>query len=184
MKMDHLLVTAGALALVAAASFAQVGSRPQVYSEMVPPDKGTAEVGVAFSAVLHQSDGSTSQNLRLQYLPYLNRNVQVGGALDYQHASGLTTTSFEAIGNYNFMPKEATSVSRTVPYAGLAFGTSHRNADGDSDNMTHWGMQGGVKQFISNDVSLFGELNYRKYNKGGGNETVFLVGLNTYLRGF
>jgi hypothetical protein len=183
MKMTHWLATASATLLVAGASFAQVGSTPQVYSEMVPPDKGTAEVGISFAAVLDQSGGGTSQDLSLHYLPYLNRNVQIGGGLSYSHDSdGYTATSIEAIASYNFMPADASSVSRTVPYAGLAAGTSHLKYDGDTSNVTHWGAQGGVKHFISNDVSLFAELNYRKYNKGNGNQTVLLIGLNTYLR--
>ncbi|HEY3413621.1 MAG TPA: outer membrane beta-barrel protein [Armatimonadota bacterium] len=183
MKMTHWLAAASATVLVAGASFAQIGSTPQVYSEMVPPDKGTAEVGIAFNAVLHQSGGGTSQSLNLRYLPYLNRNVQVGGGLAYSHVSGGDTfTSIEAVANYNFMPQESTAVSRTVPYAGAAIGTSHVKTGGNSDNVSHWGLQGGVKQFISNDVSLFAEINYRKYNKGNGNQTLLLIGLNTYLR--
>ena len=184
MKMIHLLATASATILVAGASFAQIGSTPQVYSEMVPPDKGTAEVGIAFNAVLHQSGGGTAQSLDVRYLPYLNRNVQVGGALTYNHSSGgYTATAFNLIANYNFIPQGETAVSRTVPYAGAAIGTSHvKVSGGSSDTVSDWGLQGGVKQFISNDVSLFAELNYRKYNKGNGNQTLLLIGLNTYLR--
>lgn len=184
MKMGHLLAAAGVLTLVSAASFAQVGSKPQVYSEMVPPDKGTAEVGIAFNAVLDQSGGGKSQSLDVRYLPYLDRNVQAGGALTYNHVSGgITATAFNLIANYNFMPKEETSVSRTVPYLGAAVGTSHVKVSGESsDTVSDWGVQGGVKQFISNDVSLFAEVNYRKYNKGNGNQTLLLIGLNTYLR--
>lgn len=184
MKITHWLATAGAVALVAGASMAQVGSRPQVYSEMVPPDKGTAEVGIAFTAILHQSGGGHAEALDLKYLPYLNRNIQLGGAVTYTHVSGGdTASSYELRGDYNFISPDSAAVSRTVPYAGLAIGGSHVKFAGETTNATEWGVQGGVKHFISNDVSLFAEVNYRKFNKGGGNRTLLLIGLNTYLRG-
>jgi hypothetical protein len=183
MKMGQLLVAAGVLTLVSAASFAQVGSRPQIYSEMVPADKGTAEIGISVNAVLDQSGGGKSQAINLRYLPYLNRNVQAGAGLNYSHFSGGNTfTSVEGVVLYNFMSTDAASVTRTVPYAGASIGTSHVSGDGNSDNVFSWGLQGGAKHFISNDVSLFGEINYRKYNQGNGSKTVLLIGLNTYLR--
>lgn len=182
MKLNHWLATAGAIVLVAGASFAQVGSTPQIYSEMVPPDKGTAEIGLSFAAVLDQSGGGTSQDLSLRYLPYLDRNIQVGGGLTYSHYSGHTYTAIEGVANYNFMPKGDASVSRTVPYAGLALGTAHSKTDGGSDNDTHWGAQVGAKHFLTHDVSVFAELNYRKYNDSDIDRTVLFIGLNTYLR--
>jgi hypothetical protein len=185
MRIAHLLAAAGALTLVSAASFAQVGSTPQVYSEMVPPDKGTAEVSVSLSTTLHALDGADKTTaFGVSYLPYLNRNIQVGGGLTYADmGSGYKTTGVQAIANYNFVSATETTVSRTVPYAGLAVGTTHVKQPGDSKDVTSWGAQAGVKQFITHDISLFAELNYRKLNKGMGNETQLFVGLNTYLKG-
>lgn len=185
MRIAHLLATAGALTLVGAASFAQVGSTPQVYSEMVPPDKGTAEVSIALSTTLHALDGADkTTKVGVSYLPYLSRNIQVGAGVGYADmGAGYKTTSFEAIANYNFVSSTETTVSRTVPYVGLALGTTHIKQPGNSDNVSRWGGQAGVKQFITHDISLFAELNYRKLNKGFGTETELFVGLNTYLRG-
>jgi hypothetical protein len=176
MKIMHLLASAGLLASVAATSFAQVGARPQIYSDVVPPDKGTAEVGLSFSAKLDKPSG---QSLRLKYLPYLSRQVQVGGELSYDHAGGFSGGFLNLIGNYNFVPKASTdyAINRTIPYVGLAAGVSY----GD-ENGSDYGAQVGVKHFLTNDVSLFGELQWRHLTDPDDDTTALILGLSTYLR--
>jgi hypothetical protein len=176
MKIMHLLASAGLLASFAATSFAQVGARPQIYSDVVPPDKGTAEVGLALSAYL---DKPSSQSLDVKYLPYLSRQVQIGGELSYEHASGFSGGFLNLIANYNFVPSASTdyAINRTIPYLGLALGTSFGDFDGSS-----YGAQAGVKHFLTNDVSLFGELQWRHFSDPDDDATRLLIGLSTYLR--
>lgn len=180
MKIMHMLASAGLLVAVTATSFAQVGARPQIYSDVVPPDKGTAEVGLSLDARFTKPSGQT---LRVRYLPYLNRQVQLGGQLSYDHSSGFSGGFLTLVGNYNFVPGPSTdyATNRTVPYAGLALGTSY----GD-ENGTVYGAQVGVKHFVTNDVSLFGELEYRRTSDddiyGRKNSTHLVVGISTYLR--
>lgn len=176
MKIMHMLASAGLLAAVTASSFAQVGARPQIYSDVVPPDKGTTEIGLSAIANLSKP---TSQSIQLKYLPYLNRQVQVGGELSYDHASGFSGGTLSLIGNYNFVPNATTdyATNRTIPYVGVALGTGYGDVDGSA-----YGLQGGVKHFLTNDVSLFAELQWRHYSEGDDDNTAIVVGINTYLR--
>ncbi|HEY3269096.1 MAG TPA: outer membrane beta-barrel protein [Armatimonadota bacterium] len=194
MKLTYVLAVAGLCASTAA--FAQVGSRPQIYSDVTPPEAGTAEIGIALNAKL---DKPSNQSMRVSFLPYLNRNVQVGGGLTYTHQSGYdvgagestvyvdssTMYTVDLLANYNFVSASDAVTSRTVPYAGVGFSYIHAKSGDVSAHATGWGAQGGVKHFITNDVSVFGELNYRRYDKTideNKDEWKFFVGLNTYLR--
>jgi len=176
MKFMHMLASVGLLAAVTASSFAQVGARPQIYSDVVPPERGTAEIGLAFSANL---DKPSSQSLDLKYLPYLNRQVQIGGEFSYDHAGSFSGGFLNLIGNYNFVPNATTdyAINRTIPYVGLAAGISYGDYDGSV-----WGAQAGVKHFLTNDVSLFAELQWRDFSDTDDDNTRLLVGINTYLR--
>lgn len=170
------MLTAGLLAITATSAFAQVGARPQIYSDVVPPDKGTAEVGLAIDARLNDPTGIS---LDLKYLPYLNRNVQLGGALSYfNFDEGTDGGMLEVRADYNFVPpaSEEVAYKRTIPYAGLALGTTFGDLDGSS-----WGVQGGAKHFITNDVSVFGELRWRDYSEGD-DDLRLMIGLSTFLR--
>lgn len=178
MRIKNILATATVLAVTASAAFAQIGARPQIESEMVPPDKGTAEIGLGIQANLQSP---SAWNIDLKFLPYLNRNLQIGGNLNYQKFSGFSGGFVEARADWNFMSQDNTMVRRTVPYSGLAVGTSFGDFDGSA-----WGVQGGVKHFLTNSVALFAEINWRKFSKtqgtGRDNDTRLLIGLNTYLR--
>lgn len=184
MRISHLLAT-GILAAMAGTAFAQVGARPQIYSDVVPPDRGTSEIGLSLDWRLNSPSATT---LDARFMPYLNRQVQVGGGLTYMHSSGFSGGFVEARANYNFVPNatEDFATNRTVPYAGVGFGVSFGDASG-----TAYGVQGGVKHFLTNDVSVFAELRYRHFSDstnflaGGSNrnDTRLLLGINTYLRG-
>jgi hypothetical protein len=176
MKIMHLLASAGLLVAVTATSFAQVGARPQIYSDVVPPDKGTAEVGLSFSANL---DKPSSQSLDVKYLPYLSRQVQLGGELTYDHVGSFSGGFLSLIGNYNFVPAASAdyAVNRTIPYVGLALGVSYGDFDGSA-----YGAQAGVKHFVTNDVSLFGELQWRHTSDPDDDNTRLVIGIATYLR--
>lgn len=176
MKIMHILASASLLVAVTATSFAQVGSRPQLYSDVVPPAKGTTEIGLALNANLSKP---TSQSVQVKYLPYLNRQVQVGGELSYDHVGSFSGGTLSLIANYNFVPSASTNyaTNRTIPYAGVALGTGYGDVDGSA-----YGVQGGVKHFLTNDVSLFAEVQWRHYSEGDSDNTAIVAGINTYLR--
>jgi hypothetical protein len=176
-----MLAVASVMTFAAQSASAQldVGARPQIYSEMVPPDRGTAEIGFAFSSRLTRPSATS---LDLSYLPYLNRNIQVGGRLNYITGTGIGSAGALTLrGVYNFVSPTAATTGRTVPYVGLFTGFGF----GDARDAWLWGVNGGVKHFISNDISVFAELNWENLGvRGAGrdNDTYILAGLNTYLR--
>lgn len=177
MNIKRMLATLGVLAIAGTAAFAQVGARPQIYSDVVPPERGTAEVGLSVDAKL---DSPSSFGIGIRYLPYLNRQVQLGGSLDYVNfKDGPDGGWLELRADYNFVPNATSEFAykRTIPYAGAALGVSFGDYDGSS-----WGLQGGVKHFITNDVSVFGELRYRDFSKGDNDDFRLLIGLSTFLR--
>ncbi len=178
MNIKRMLATLGVLAIAGSAAFAQVGSRPQVYSDMVPPDKGTAEIG--FGGFL-ELGGDNAWALNLRYLPYLNRNLQLGGDLSYTDSgSGGDYGTLTLRSDWNFVPSASQdfAVKRTIPYVGLGIGFDI----GDSDNDTAFDVHGGIKHFITNDVSVFGELRARLDDNDASSDVMLFFGLNTYLR--
>ncbi|HOC32114.1 MAG TPA: hypothetical protein PKK84_07735 [Armatimonadota bacterium] len=179
-----LLSAASLLVVVSGASFAQFGS-----GEITPPEKGTAEVSLGLNAqLMSPSDIS----LQLSYAPYLNRNLQVGGQLSYYRADGsgsdpdYTQWGLGATATYNFVAPEG-PVSRMIPYAGIGLGYVKADAGDWDDDATMWTVFGGVKQFISEDVALYGQLAWSKaseeiYRDGEKDELRLMVGLSTYLK--
>jgi len=174
--MKHMLATLSMVALAGTAAFAQVGARPQVYSDMVPPDQGTAEVGLAGNVSF--GDDTTWQ-VSLRYLPYLNRNVQLGGDLTYADYGSFDAGFITLRADWNFVPAadEEFATKRTVPYVGAGIGFDI----GDSDEDTAFDVHGGLKHFVTNDVSVFGELRVR-LDDNDASDAVLFFGINTYLR--
>lgn len=177
MNIKRMLATLGVLAIAGSAAFAQVGSRPQVYSDMVPPDKGTTEIGLG-GYINFGGDNDWAVNLR--YLPYLNRNVQLGGDLRYEDAGSSDNGTLTLRGDWNFVSSadEDFAVKRTVPYVGVGVGFDI----GDGDNDTAFDIHGGLKHFITNDVSVFGEIRARLDDNENDSDAVLYFGINTYLR--
>lgn len=178
MNIKRMLATLGVLAIAGSTAFAQVGSRAQVYSDMVPPDKGTAEIGLGGYLEL---GGDNGWALNLRYLPYMNRNLQIGGDLSYvDSGTGYDAGTLTLRADWNFVPAASVdfAVKRTVPYVGLGVGFDI----GDGDNDTAFDIHGGVKHFITNDVSIFGELRGRLDDNDASSDVMLWFGINTYLR--
>lgn len=184
MKRFLMLLSAASLfVVVSGASFAQFGT-----GEITPPEKGTAEVSLGLNAQLMSPSDIT---LHLSYAPYLNRNLQVGGELLYYRADGtdgspdLTQWGLGVTATYNFVAPEG-PVARMIPYAGIGLGYVKADAGSWDEDATMWSVFGGVKQFISEDVALYGQLAWSKaseeiYRDGEKDELRLMVGLSTYL---
>ena len=178
-----LLSAASLLVVVSGASFAQFGD-----SEITPPDKGTAEVSLGLNAQLMSP---TDISLQLSYAPYLNRNLQVGGQLSYyrQDSSGegsdYSQWGLGVTATYNFVAAEG-PVARMIPYAGIGLGYAKADAGDWDEDATMWTVFGGVKQFLTPSVALYGQLGWSKaseeiYRDGEKDELRLIVGLSTYL---
>jgi len=130
-------------------------------------DKGTTEY--ALRGNIHFNSPS-SQDITVRWAPFIDRNWQWGVDLSASHIksehdesghkiAGTGTTGFVgAIGNYHF--RSATE-GPLVPYVGAALGTTF----GSGSNSTVWGFQGGVKYFLTTNVALIGELDWRHADK-------------------
>jgi len=82
--------------------------------------------------------------------------LEAKGTLMIMNSDDYTAYSVLAQCNYNFF-KPNTVV---VPYAGVQLGFSGYDAGGYDDTSISYGLQGGAKYFLSEDLSLNGELNY------------------------
>lgn len=81
--------------------------------------------------------------------------------------------------NYNFFKPNAT----LVPYAGIQLGFSGYDFDDSDETNVSYGLQGGVKYFLSEDLSMNGELNYLVTNIDPDDvkATSLLFGLSYYF---
>ena len=81
--------------------------------------------------------------------------------------------------NYNFFKPNTT----VVPYAGIQLGFSGYDAGGTDDTSVSYGLQGGAKYFLSENLSLNGELNYlvTTIDPDDVKSTSLLVGMAYYF---
>jgi hypothetical protein len=95
----------------------------------------------------------SSQDVSIRYAPMLSDRLQWGIDFSY-HNNGGSYGSVAGLGNYYFGQNDRP----TRPYLGVAVGTTF----GDMGDCLEWGAQGGVKHFVSPNVALTGELQFRR----------------------
>lgn len=172
MNMMKSLTLASLLAVgLATAGHAQEPINPLL------PTKGTREISVGGNFEFEPTD---SYALNASYGPFLNPNVQVGGGLGFAKGGGTKSTTYGVFANYHFP-----TASATLPYVGAFFGGN--NTDNPrplkDNNSTAYGLQAGIKHFLSANVAGFGELQYRDTNTKGVDNIIRLqFGLAVYLR--
>lgn len=115
------------------------------------PDRGTVEYSL--NGTIHLS-APGAQLINVGYKPFLNPNWQWGVEFGYRHVRGGDSIgSIAGVLNYYF---RTAGTGRTLPYAGIILGTTF----GDSSDFAY-GAQGGVKHFITSNVALTAELQWR-----------------------
>ncbi len=145
------------------------------------PDRGTTEFQIEADVTFDPFD---SVDTTLQILPYLNRNFQAGGRLNYRRIEGgdddfdFTLWSLALGARYNFVGR-----SRTVPFLSAYFGYANVDIDIADDDSFLYGGQIGVKQFLNRNTSLDFTFIYQDYSENDIEEDFgFRIGLSTYLR--
>ena len=163
MNVLHKTTIAALLVLGAAgASHAQGLNNPLL------PTTGTREIAVRGSLFFNPND---TYNLQGKYGPFVTDRLQLAGTLGYDKSGSVKTTVYGAEANYHFP-----NASATLPFVGAFLGgTNIGGAPGGKTNTTAYGVQGGVKQFLSNDVAATAELQHRRPQGAARNSTTGIV---------
>lgn len=105
--------------------------------------------------------------------------LEAKGGLMILNAEDFTAYSLLAQCNYLFFKPDTV----IVPYAGVQLGFSGYDYDGDDDTAVSYGLQGGAKYFLSEDLSVNAELNYLVTNVDPDDvkNTSVLIGLSYYF---
>lgn len=164
------LLSKAVLAAVLALGSATI-SRAQEPVNPLLPIEGTREVSVSG---IFQFEPDSAFNINARYGPFLSRNLQVGGEVEFVDTNAGDTTTFGGFANYHFP-----SASQLLPYAGVFLGYADPSSGG---SRTAYGIQGGAKYFINSTVAFFGELQYRDYDDSSDNDTGLVFGLSIFLR--
>jgi hypothetical protein len=134
------------------------------------PTQGTREISLRGNFIIEPDD---SYDLTASYGPFLDTRLQVGAELGFAKAGDFDVYTLGAFANYHF-PGE----SAVLPFVGIFLGyTDGDQADGDIS----YGLQGGVKYFLNNNVSFNASLVYRNLEDADDTWGLFF-GLSTYLR--
>lgn len=138
------------------------------------PVQGTKEISLSG---FFQFDPDNNINLNVGYGYFFNRNLELGGIINYNNpAQGDDSYGFAAVLDYHF-PTE----SALLPFAGVTAG--YADAGGNSDSYFQYGIRGGVKYFLNQNVSVNGILQYSDTDQDNSESDFRLnLGLSIYLR--
>jgi hypothetical protein len=136
---------------------------PQTFSQV---EKGDANIGfnTQLSSLVGVDATNASGSIYLSYQYYVSNNVSLGlGPLisfNSSDASSQTTIGLNFFANYNFL----TANGKTLPYLGAVFLLSNSFIEAgtsyiDTSNKS-FGVNGGLKYFLSERVNLDGNLSY------------------------
>ena len=156
---------------VAAALVAGGSAQAQTPVNPLLPTQGTTEVFLNGDLTFEPSNGI---NIDLGIGPFLNPNLQIGGIL------GITDpdegdTMFRVLGfaNYHFP-----GASAALPYVGIQLGYIDF---GPSDTFAY-GVEGGVKYFLNQNVTANAALRYLDFSEDGlDNEFGIRFGISAYI---
>ncbi len=171
----RLVPTLAAAGVLLASSALVTEARAQaVTPNPLLPVAGTREIELRGQFIF---DPSESQSVHLGYGPFLNPNVQIGGSVDYAHSNGGSSI----YGGGLFVNYHFPSASPLLPFIGLNLGYSDGNKG--IEGSFAYGVQGGAKYFLTQNVAVTGTLLYRDFSKNGfQNDLNFNFGLAVYLR--
>lgn len=164
-----------------------------------------ANVTFSHSEVPNSSTNTTSGTMRVGCGYFILDGLQVGGSVMDTLSESKTTGSDSTDSNtfdldlfvkYHIYPKVWASnhvLKAIVPYVGVQGGwinvySKTKGASTSGDSISYGGM-GGIKYFISEDVSLNGEYNYRHYDvtigknnpKTTSDDSKILFGFSVYF---
>ena len=110
---------------------------------------------------------------------FMTDEVQLSGNLMLMEAEGMKSMAFEGQGRYHFILEG----QEYVPYVGAQLGTFNMDSDYGSESAMSYGFLGGAKYFISEDLSLNLEYNYKNvmYDSGDITITTLTVGGAIYF---
>lgn len=135
------------------------------------PTTGTREIGLSGNFVFEPEE---SQDLRVFYGPFLNPNLQIGGEIGFINPSvGEEQFDITAVVNYHFPGSSA-----LLPYVGASLGY----ADYGANDSFIYGVQGGVKYFLNQNVSANAQLVWRRVEDADDDDVRINLGLSVYLR--
>lgn len=126
---------------------------------------------------------SASRILTVAFSYFPKNFLETKGSLAIMNmeVAGEDGTIYSLLGqvNYNFFRPS----SLIVPYAGIQLGFSGYDVAGFDDTAFSFGAQGGAKFFVSEDLSINGELNYMVTTTDPDDvkTTSLLVGLSYYF---
>ena len=175
-KMTNLLSKTALFATVAIGLGSLFAAPAQAQTVLNPllPTQGTREISLDGR---FQFDPVTDVNLNLGYGYFLNRNLEVGGRFSFSDTDG-APSSYGLVGfaDYHF-PSE----SALLPFVGVQVGFA--DPGGDNDTSFLYGVRGGVKYFLNQNVSVNGILEYNDTDSKNADSTFALnLGLSVYLR--
>ena len=114
---------------------------------------------------------------------FISDEKEVTGSLSlfdiYYDNGGSTMYTLSGKFNYNFIKPGLTN----IPYAGCALGITGVDAGGYSDTSISFGVQGGFKNFISEDISfnVEGSLMHYEVESKGTNSLSITAGISYYF---
>ncbi len=138
------------------------------------PVKNTKEIQLQGN---FQFDPNNDIDLTVGYGYFLSRSIEVGGLLNYINPdAGDSGYSLTAFADYHFP-----SASALLPFVGVSLGTTDPGGSGDS--YVSYGIRGGVKYFLNQNVSANAILNYGDTDQDNSESSFGLnFGLSVYLR--
>jgi hypothetical protein len=161
-------MTAAGLLLSAGSANAQTPINPLL------PDKNTKEIQLSGN---FQFDPVNNINLNLGLGYFLNRNLEVGGVFNFADpATGSNSYGLAGFVDYHFP-----GASALLPFVGVTAGIA--DPGGSTDTYFQYGLRGGVKYFLNQNVSANAILQWSETDQAGS-ESDFRInlGLSVYLR--
>lgn len=127
--------------------------------------EGSQEIG-GMATLMNTSAAGTTTSTTIfmgSYAYFFTDNIQAGGSLLTVGAKSddieASITGIDLFGKYYFYQKG----QEIIPWVGIQAGNINFKAGSTSSSATSYGLMGGGKYFVSENVSANAELNYRSY---------------------
>jgi hypothetical protein len=142
--------------------------------------QGSYEIGLSFDWFSPQHGDSTT-TLNLNPGMFVTNQIFVGVPLSWSHTSGADATSFGLEGRFYFM-NNTPKPPQFQPFVGVE-GVWFHETGGTNDSFI--GGKVGAEYFLSNDVSLLGDLTFGRDRVAGvsTNNTEFFIGFAVHFAG-
>ena len=163
-----------AVAAIGLGSLFVAPAQAQTAINPILPTQGTREISLDGT---FQFDPVTNIDLNLGYGYFVSRNLELGGRFSFADFEGAPSSyGLAAFADYHF-PGE----SALLPFVGVQVGFA--DPGGNNDTSFLYGVRGGVKYFLNQNVSVNGILEYNDTDAKNADSTFALnLGLSVYLR--